>query len=944
MSPDGKWVATGETDGREKNNRARRVTLWDMSNGRPVARIEIPGSTTIDGLHFRSDGKQLAVVASRRWQDRGSSRSRNWISLIDVQSQIIVGQLSTKQLDERTVNRIAHFDPVKGMLIECCYERQTGVIESDEEARAGGEELEPQWRRMQEAPLFLWRPEAKKLVRLYDKEEEFFPASEGRAFSLLDKRIRLIDPETGRVLAEWERPSRASFPECVSPDGKVLVAYRPRKVRQTDNSVREFCEVVLCEERKEPRVLVECRGSWEITHFSFSPDGRILLGVHDRPQMKAWAVGSGKLLWSSKKSLHKSLSCHLHANAKQIALFFHEDETPRLQLVDLQTGEIKAEKSGLRAAEVCWSFDGSQLVAIGESIQFLEAKTLTVKDPLPFQGHSCPVFANKANERWIACKGFAGIWVWDPSGNKCVLTPDRIKMQLIWGHVFLPGGDHIAIVGKVDNRARKECRLLVCRCSTGQIVHNILLEPLLPEIPASKQKEISTSVRAANFNSNGSRLAVAIGDEVQIWDTLLGKCIARRACQKLANARIEFAPGDRLIFLHDGQQVRYWDCTLSRQVVIPSRTDFPWGLFFSADGNRILYQNDDQILVWDVQQGRSIFACTFSGNPWRFRLSPAGDQLAVSVQDISVFEVPTNREQRMIRAYGHVNLQGVAWPQTMVELQNAFLARVEIAWTDFAVIDLESGRKITRVSSQFSMLALSPDGRILAHGDDDVTLVEFATGKEIGTIPGQQTGISSLAFSPDGRTLTTGGNDTTALVWDWASACRLRTKQPERVEDAWAKLSVRDARQAYAAMLSLAATPGDALALLRRELRPAGLDEFRRINEWITGLDDDSFAVRSRATRELAKSGRTARAAIEQALKRPQSAEAEGRLRTLLQTVEAGDLSLDELRQLRAIQILEWIKTPEARALLRDLAGGEALASSTHEAKAALERLGRLQQ
>jgi hypothetical protein len=41
----------------------------------------------------------------------------------------------------------------------------------------------------------------------------------------------------------------------------------------------------------------------------------------------------------------------------------------------------------------------------------------------------------------------------------------------------------------------------------------------------------------------------------------------------------------------------------------------------------------------------------------------------------------------------------------------------------------------------------------------------------------------------------------------------------------------------------------------------------------------------------------------------------------------------------RAVEVLEWLATPAARALLADLATGEPGASLTQAAKAALQRL-----
>ncbi len=58
----------------------------------------------------------------------------------------------------------------------------------------------------------------------------------------------------------------------------------------------------------------------------------------------------------------------------------------------------------------------------------------------------------------------------------------------------------------------------------------------------------------------------------------------------------------------------------------------------------------------------------------------------------------------------------------------------------------------------------------------------------------------------------------------------------------------------------------------------------------------------------------------------------------LIEKVEAPAIQPDQMRELRAIEVLERIGSNEARALLETLAGG-ADAQLTREAKAAVRRL-----
>jgi|GEM_PF-3576963 len=75
----------------------------------------------------------------------------------------------------------------------------------------------------------------------------------------------------------------------------------------------------------------------------------------------------------------------------------------------------------------------------------------------------------------------------------------------------------------------------------------------------------------------------------------------------------------------------------------------------------------------------------------------------------------------------------------------------------------------------------SPDGKLLAfattagfgpqaHGA--ITIVDWSTGKPAGGFKGHSAPIACLAFAPDGKTLASGSYDTTVLLWDVDKAAK----------------------------------------------------------------------------------------------------------------------------------------------------------------------------
>jgi hypothetical protein len=270
------------------------------------------------------------------------------------------------------------------------------------------------------------------------------------------------------------------------------------------------------------------------------------------------------------------------------------------------------------------------------------------------------------------------------------------------------------------------------------------------------------------------------------------------------------------------------------------------------------------------------------------------------------------------------------------------LVPLDPARDDVVVLDLAAKvRLVALPTGRVQRLAFAPDGRAIATvSRTEVAVWEIASGKRAARfLLASRPYIrrEAIAFTPDGRRLLTGEDDCTVLVWDLTGG-RPGAADPDRL---FAALAGGDAAAAYRAGWALADRPREALALARRHLAPAAPVPAGELEKLVRGLDAAAFADREAAEKALRGRLDAAAPGLRERLRGPISAEQRQRIDRLLKETDLALLPAgDRLRAVRAVAVLERIGGPEARALLKELAGGLPSARLTREAGASLTRLG----
>jgi len=289
-------------------------------------------------------------------------------------------------------------------------------------------------------------------------------------------------------------------------------------------------------------------------------------------------------------------------------------------------------------------------------------------------------------------------------------------------------------------------------------------------------------INSIAFTPDGGILAAGSYDNsILLWDVNFFESIGKLA-GTTGFVSVDFSPDGRVLASGSyDNNITLWAIDRSNPIsqLLPADTDYVTSVAVSPDSKILASGGDnDNILLWDMVKQQSIGRLTgHTGDISAIAFSPNGKLLASGSFDYTIilWNVEARRQIAQLEAHENTVTDVAFSPDGKILATSSYDGTI-ILW------DVETGLSIGKplvgnLNPVFS-IAFSPDGLTLFSSgcgeipDDsgciagDITEWDVMKQQPIAHLAGHTSEVTSLAFSPDGKILASGSYDNTIILWD----------------------------------------------------------------------------------------------------------------------------------------------------------------------------------
>ena len=268
----------------------------------------------------------------------------------------------------------------------------------------------------------------------------------------------------------------------------------------------------------------------------------------------------------------------------------------------------------------------------------------------------------------------------------------------------------------------------------------------------------SSYIESIGFSANGKHLAAeGKNGTVKFW--------------KLSDASSVPAVQDSgsYVALSNSGTVRFWDAATAREMAFPGHAraaefspDRKILAAGSVEGDISLWQISDGTLLQTFRRNSNALRSIAFSSDGKILVSGGGPSLDPGEGGpVAIWDLSSGRDKRTLKK-----------PATVVALTPDGNILAGVRENGIHLWDVWSETEIRSLTGGATSLAFSPNGKILAAGGDkDTRLLNAATGETIRTLPSPSHLIS---FSPNGNILANNGGDDTVTLWNVMTGIKIR--------------------------------------------------------------------------------------------------------------------------------------------------------------------------